>query len=132
MATVHKLSTMHFQHNFLRGDWYMPTYEYLCQTCSHRFETWQKMVDEPLTVCPECGNHIRRVLYPAGVVFKGSGFYKTDYSNSKTLPSTNGEAAKTESSTESKPASTSTSTTSDTSASSTTASKSSTSAAPGK
>jgi putative FmdB family regulatory protein len=110
----------------------MPTYEYLCQTCSHRFETWQKMVDEPLTVCPECGNHIRRVLYPAGVVFKGSGFYKTDYSNSKTLPSTNGETAKTESSTESKPASTSTSTTSDTSASSTTASKPSTSAAPGK
>jgi putative FmdB family regulatory protein len=132
MSTVHKLSTMHFQHNFLRGDWYMPTYEYLCQTCSHRFETWQKMVDEPLTVCPECGNHIRRVLYPAGVVFKGSGFYKTDYSNSKTLPSTNGETAKTESSTESKPASTSTSTTSDTSASSTTASKPSTSAAPGK
>lgn len=132
MSTVHKLSTMHFQHNFLRGDWYMPTYEYLCQTCSHRFETWQKMVDEPLTVCPECGNHIRRVLYPAGVVFKGSGFYKTDYSNSKTLPSTTGEVAKTESSTESKPASTSTSTTSDTSASSTTASKPSTSAAPGK
>ncbi len=61
----------------------MPTYEYLCQTCSHRFETWQKMTDEPLTVCPECGNHIRRVLYPAGVVFKGSGFYKTDHAEKK-------------------------------------------------
>jgi putative FmdB family regulatory protein len=61
----------------------MPTYEYLCQTCSHRFETWQKMTDEPLTVCPECGNHIRRVLYPAGVVFKGSGFYSTDHANHK-------------------------------------------------
>ena len=46
----------------------MPTYEYLCQTCSHRFETWQKMTAEPLTTCPECGSHIRRVLYPAGVV----------------------------------------------------------------
>jgi putative FmdB family regulatory protein len=57
----------------------MPTYEYLCQTCSHRFETWQKMIDEPLTTCPECGSYIRRVFYPAGVVFKGSGFYKTDY-----------------------------------------------------
>ena len=57
----------------------MPTYEYLCQTCSHRFETWQKMTDEPLTICPECGNKIRRVLYPAGIVFKGSGFYKTDH-----------------------------------------------------
>src|SRR5579859_1008003 len=49
----------------------MPTYEYLCQTCSHRFETWQKMTDDPLTSCPECGAHIRRVLFPAVVVFKG-------------------------------------------------------------
>ena len=59
----------------------MPTYEYLCKSCSHRFETWQRMVDEPLTVCPECGGHIHRVLYPAGVVFKGSGFYKTDHAS---------------------------------------------------
>ncbi|HLG63992.1 MAG TPA: FmdB family zinc ribbon protein [Ktedonosporobacter sp.] len=66
----------------------MPTYEYLCQTCSHRFETWQKMTDEPLTICPECGNHIRRVLYPAGIVFKGSGFYKTDHGQS-TIPAAN-------------------------------------------
>lgn len=59
----------------------MPTYEYLCKTCSHRFETWQKMTDEPLTECPECGSTIRRVLYPAGVVFKGAGFYKTDHAS---------------------------------------------------
>jgi len=59
----------------------MPTYEYACSTCRHRFEAWQKMSDEPLTICPECGAHIRRVLYPAGIVFKGSGFYKTDQSN---------------------------------------------------
>ncbi len=64
----------------------MPTYEYLCQTCNHRFETWQKMTAEPLTVCPECGNSIRRVLFPAGVVFKGHGFYKTDHANGSTLP----------------------------------------------
>ncbi|MBA2284207.1 MAG: zinc ribbon domain-containing protein [Ktedonobacteraceae bacterium] len=57
----------------------MPTYEYLCQACSHRFETWQRMIEEPLTTCPECGGHIRRVLFPAGIVFKGSGFYKTDH-----------------------------------------------------
>ncbi len=57
----------------------MPTYEYLCQACSHRFEQWQKMTDEPLQICPQCGGHIRRVLYPAGVVFKGPGFYKTDH-----------------------------------------------------
>ena len=77
----------------------MPTYEYLCQTCSHRFETWQKMTDEPLTVCPECGKHIRRVLYPAGIVFKGSGFYKTDH-GAGVLPA--GELAKSENGTESK------------------------------
>jgi predicted nucleic acid-binding Zn ribbon protein len=39
------------------------------------------MIEEPLTICPECGGHIRRVLYPAGIVFKGSGFYKTDHGN---------------------------------------------------
>ncbi len=76
----------------------MPTYEYLCQACSHRFETWQKMTDEPLTICPECGKHIRRVLFPAGIVFKGSGFYKTDHGN-RALPasnSSNGEDKHTE------------------------------------
>jgi putative FmdB family regulatory protein len=57
----------------------MPTYEYQCKTCNHRFETRQKMADEPLTICPECGNTIRRVLFPAGIVFKGHGFYKTDH-----------------------------------------------------
>jgi putative FmdB family regulatory protein len=56
----------------------MPTYEYLCKTCGHRFETWQKMSDEPLTVCPNCGSPIHRVLFPTGVVFKGSGFYSTE------------------------------------------------------
>jgi putative FmdB family regulatory protein len=72
----------------------MPTYDYLCQTCSHRFEIWQKMTDEPLTDCPECGSHIRRVLYPAGVVFKGSGFYKTDHANKSTLTSDTSDDSK--------------------------------------
>ena len=47
----------------------MPTYEYLCKTCGHRFETWQKMSDEPLTVCPNCGQYFgdyRVELQPAG------------------------------------------------------------------
>ena len=57
----------------------MPTYEYQCKSCDHRFEIWQKMTDEPLTVCPECNGTIRRILFPAGIVFKGSGFYKTDH-----------------------------------------------------
>jgi putative FmdB family regulatory protein len=75
----------------------MPTYEYLCRGCSHRFETWQKMTDEPLTICPECGGTIRRVLFPAGVVFKGSGFYKTDHNGSGSAASENGHAKKSES-----------------------------------
>lgn len=84
----------------------MPTYEYLCQTCHHRFETWQKMMDEPLTACPQCGSSIRRVLYPAGIVFKGSGFYKTDHAKGAPAASNeaNGEAKKTESNGESKEA----------------------------
>lgn len=73
----------------------MPTYEYLCKTCSHRFETWQKMTDDPLETCPECGGHIRRVYYPAGIVFKGSGFYKTDHRSSAAVAdaNTNGHEA---------------------------------------
>jgi len=74
----------------------MPTYEYVCRACSNRFETWQKMTDESLTTCPECGGVIRRVLFPAGVVFKGSGFYKTDHSNSGSVVSENGNANKSE------------------------------------
>ncbi len=81
----------------------MPTYEYLCKTCGHRFETWQKMTDDPLTTCPDCGAPIRRVLFPAGVVFKGSGFYKTDHrdsasaaSSAKDEPNAGGDSSKTE------------------------------------
>jgi putative FmdB family regulatory protein len=72
----------------------MPTYEYQCKTCNHRFETWQKMTDEPLTICPECGGHIRRVLFPAGIVFKGPGFYKTDH-NGHSEASSNGHTSDT-------------------------------------
>ena len=74
----------------------MPTYEYACRECSNRFETWQKMTDDPLTTCPECGASIRRVLFPAGVVFKGSGFYKTDHGNSGSVASDNGNSTKSE------------------------------------
>jgi putative FmdB family regulatory protein len=81
----------------------MPTYEYLCQTCSHRFETWQKMTDEPLSICPECGSQIRRVLFPSGIVFKGHGFYKTDHNGngSPIAASSEGDSKKNE--TESSP-----------------------------
>ena len=71
----------------------MPTYEYLCQACSHRFDTWQKMTADPLEICPECGGHIRRVYYPAGIVFKGSGFYKTDHRAASNGADANGHHA---------------------------------------
>jgi putative FmdB family regulatory protein len=57
----------------------MPTYVYRCEKCGHRFEAWQHMTDDPLTTCPKCEGPIHRVLFPAGVVFKGSGFYSTDH-----------------------------------------------------
>jgi putative FmdB family regulatory protein len=88
----------------------MPTYEYLCKTCSHRFETWQKMTDDALTTCPECGGNIRRVLFPAGVVFKGSGFYKTDHKEVGPAVSENGNANKSEKAESTKEAETKTAT----------------------
>lgn len=56
----------------------MPTYDYVCETCGNRFEEWQKITDEPTKICPACGGPVHRVIYPVGLVFKGSGFYKTD------------------------------------------------------
>ncbi|WP_126577811.1 FmdB family zinc ribbon protein [Tengunoibacter tsumagoiensis] len=108
----------------------MPTYEYLCQTCSHRFETWQKMTDEPLTICPECGASIRRVLFPAGVVFKGSGFYKTDYNGKNAAASPTADTKKSEGSSESKPAETATSTASESSSTAASTPSSSSASAP--
>ncbi|MEX0755533.1 MAG: FmdB family zinc ribbon protein [Actinomycetota bacterium] len=56
----------------------MPTYEYACKQCGHRFEVVQSMKDDSLATCPDCGGELRRVLHAAGLVFKGSGFYVTD------------------------------------------------------
>jgi putative FmdB family regulatory protein len=56
----------------------MPTYEYECTACKKRFERTQRFTDPPVTECPECGGPVRRVLFPAGIVFKGSGWYITD------------------------------------------------------
>ena len=57
----------------------MPTYVYECKDCAHRFELFQSFSAEPLRTCPECHQvALRKVLFPAGVVFKGSGFYVND------------------------------------------------------
>lgn len=58
----------------------MPTYDYVCDACEHQFEAFQSIKEEPKRKCPECGRlKLRRLIGPATIVFKGSGFYKTDY-----------------------------------------------------
>jgi putative FmdB family regulatory protein len=93
----------------------MPTYEYQCKTCGHHFERVQRFADDPIKVCPECGAEVRRVIHPAGVIFKGAGWYITDSrkggGDSASLSKTNGaksegDAAAKSDSTESKPAET--------------------------
>ena len=56
----------------------MPTYQYTCTECGEPVEVVQKFTDEPLTVCSACGGRLRKVFSPVGIVFKGSGFYRTD------------------------------------------------------
>lgn len=56
----------------------MPTYEYACTSCGNRFEAFQRIDEDPLSVCEACGGGLRKVFHPAGIVFKGSGFYATD------------------------------------------------------
>src|SRR5258706_7061206 len=70
------------------------TYDCLYSKLSIGFQHWQKMKDEPLEICPECGSTIRRVYYPAGIVFKGSGFYKTDHNGSSSTVNSNGHTSK--------------------------------------
>ena len=62
----------------------MPTYQYACTACGHEFEAIQSFSDDSLTECPECKGEIRKVYTAVGVVFKGSGFYKTDSATSNT------------------------------------------------
>ena len=73
----------------------MPIYEYKCEN-DHVFDVMQRMSEDPLTACIECGAPVRKVLQPVGISFKGSGFYSTDYSNKKgpkePAASTNGDS----------------------------------------
>jgi len=60
----------------------VPTYQYTCTDCGEPVEAVQKFTDDPLTVCAACGGRLRKVFSPVGIVFKGSGFYRTDSRNS--------------------------------------------------
>jgi putative FmdB family regulatory protein len=94
----------------------MPIYEYACGSCGHHFEAKQRFDDDPIAECPECGQTVRRVLHPAGIIFKGSGFYINDSRNgnassgSSPAKSSNG-GSKSESKSEAKPDTVSSSTT---------------------
>src|SRR5262245_35700166 len=74
----------------------MPIYTYECETCGERFDARQSFADAPLTVCPTCTGKIHRVIQPAGIVFKGSGFYVTDNRGKQSLatPGTKKDDAK--------------------------------------
>ena len=71
----------------------MPIYEYKCEN-GHVFDVMQKLFDDPLTSCVECGAPVRKVLHPVNISFKGSGFYSTDYRSSakSEAPAKNGES----------------------------------------
>ena len=80
----------------------MPTYQYTCTDCGEPIEAVQKFTDEPLSVCAACGGRLRKVFSPVGIVFKGSGFYRTDSRNGSVTAS---DAKKDKQPSESKPAS---------------------------
>ena len=82
----------------------MPTYQYACTDCEHAFEQFQSFSDDALTTCPECSGRLRKLFNAVGVVFKGSGFYRTD---------SRGKSTASETSSSSTPGTSSTSTSSD-------------------
>jgi putative FmdB family regulatory protein len=82
----------------------MPTYEYECTKCGHTFEAFQSIKDAALSSCPECTGKVRRLIGGGmGVIFKGSGFYTTDYKKGSTFSGGNGKAKDEAKSTESAP-----------------------------
>ena len=72
----------------------MPTYEYECRQCRHRFELFQSITEDPVKVCPKCRKSSVRRLFGGGlgIIFKGSGFYTTDYKRSSSVTGGNGSS----------------------------------------
>jgi len=75
----------------------MPTYDYICNKCGHTFELFQSMTETPRKTCPVCKRVVRRLVSGgSGLIFKGSGFYLTDYKNDKKPPKDKKETKKKE------------------------------------
>jgi putative FmdB family regulatory protein len=64
----------------------VPIYEYLCQSCQHQFEVKQKFSDDPILSCVRCGQAVRKIISAPAIMFKGSGWYVTDYSDKMKAP----------------------------------------------
>ena len=76
----------------------MPIYGYRCGNCGHEFEVLQKMSDVPLKTCPKCSGQLAKMVYAAGIVYKGSGYYSTDYTKGgKTASTASSNGAKSDS-----------------------------------
>lgn len=82
----------------------MPIYEYLCQDCSYRFELKQSIKDDPVAACSKCGKSVSRIISAPAIMFKGSGWYVTDYSDKMKPPT--GESSDSTTSTKKEPAAT--------------------------
>lgn len=80
----------------------MPIYGYECTQCGHQLEVLQSVSDDPLRSCPECMGPLRKLLYPVGVIFKGSGFYSTDYKSGGNGKRSEGGESKSDSKSETK------------------------------
>ncbi|HLI48795.1 MAG TPA: FmdB family zinc ribbon protein [Chthonomonas sp.] len=79
----------------------MPTYGYQCTECQYEFQAFQTMKEAPLTTCPKCNGPVKRLLYPVGIIFKGSGWYITD-SRKQENTSSDGKTKKEDTTPESK------------------------------
>lgn len=101
----------------------MPTYSYACTECDNRFDAVQAFTDDALTTCPQCAGRLRKLFNSVGVVFKGSGFYRTDSRDSSSKSSGKSESSSSSSSEKS-------SSSSDSSSSSSSSTSSSSSSAP--
>lgn len=79
----------------------MPTYQYACKECGHAFDQVQSFSDDALTECPECDGRLRKVFNAVGVVFKGSGFYRTDSRSNASAAETGSSSSESKSETKS-------------------------------
>jgi putative FmdB family regulatory protein len=98
-VTGHGAATVPLERTIDRAEQSVPKYQYQCKDCGEALEVQQSFTDDALTVCPTCGGDLRKVFNAVGVVFKGSGFYKTDSrSGSSSTTSTSSTSAKSDAS----------------------------------